>query len=408
MGSAGGEPASRPVAGADALSPLGNEEFARYLDEVRALVLEEIDRIIPRGGPIDGILYERMRDYPLRPAKGLRPALCYAVCRSLGGSAASVLRTAAVIELYHNAFLIHDDVEDQSWSRRNEPTLHAAYGEAIAVNVGDGMLLLCQEALDANMQLLGLGQALRIRRTMLRMSREAVEGQAMELEWIRANRWDLADADYLRMVHKKTSWYSFTAPLVLGATIAGLAEERQLGLRWLAALLGAAFQIQDDILNLVGDPARTGKERCGDLWEGKHTLVLAHMMRSVSPAERAALTSILSKARPASAEGIPGSPGNVEREMDAMLAEGLLDGSAAARLRRGLRDTAAAFRAPEDVAALLAAIERCGSIKYARAVAARRIARAERLMVALHRWLPACKHRDFLDAILAYVLRRPR
>jgi geranylgeranyl diphosphate synthase type II len=174
-----------------------------------------------------------------------------------------VLRTAAVIEMYHNAFLIHDDVEDQSWSRRNQPTLHAAYGEAIAVNVGDGMLLLCQEALDQNLKLLGLGPALRIRRVVLRMSREAVEGQAMELEWIRANRWDLTDADYLRMVHKKTSWYSFTAPLVLGALIAGLSEERHVGLRCLAALLGGAFQIQDDVLNLIGDPARTGKERCG-------------------------------------------------------------------------------------------------------------------------------------------------
>jgi len=394
----------RPIAAA--LSPLAGAEFTRYLDEVRALVLEEIDRIIPHGEPIASILYDRMREYPLRPAKGLRPALCYALCRTLGGSPASVLRTAAIIELYHNAFLIHDDVEDQSWSRRSEPTLHAAYGEAIAVNVGDGMLLLCQEALDANMKLLGLGPALRIRRTMLRMAREAVEGQAMELEWIRTNRWDLDDADYLRMVHKKTTWYSFTAPLVLGAAIAGLSEERQFGLRCLAALLGGAFQIQDDVLNLAGDPALTGKERCGDLWEGKHTLVLAHMMRTVTRAEHTHLASILAKARPASFDATTGPADDLEQELDTLLAEGLLEASAAARLRSRLPTSDGTARTQEDIDTLLIGIDRCGSVEYARAVAARRIARAERLMTAMHQWLPACSHRDFLDAVLGYVLRR--
>lgn len=389
------------------LSPLSDAEFSRYLDEVRGLVLEELHRIIPRGGPVDAILYARMRDYPLRPAKGLRPALCYAVCRALGGTPAAVLRTAAVIELYHNAFLIHDDVEDQSRMRRNEPTLHAAYGEAIAVNVGDGMLLLCQEALDANMKLLGLGPALRIRRTMLRMSREAVEGQAMELEWIRANRWNLADADYLRMVHKKTTWYSFTAPLVLGAAIAGLPEARETALRCLAALLGAAFQIQDDLLNLTGDPERTGKESCGDLWEGKHTLVLAHMMRSVPPAERAHLTAILSKARPESADFATGLSGDLGREVAALAEAGGLDATAADHLRQRLRALAAeTYRTHADVTALQEAIARCGSADYARRVAARRIGRAERLMCSLHAWLPACVHRDFLDAVLTFVLGR--
>ena len=389
------------------LSPLSDAEFGRYLDEVRGLVLEELNRIIPRDGPLEAILYARMRDYPLRPAKGLRPALCYAVCRALGGTPAAVLRTAAVIELYHNAFLIHDDVEDRSRMRRNEPTLHAAYGEAIAVNVGDGMLLLCQEALDANMKLLGLGPALRIRRTMLRMSREAVEGQAMELEWIRANRWNLADADYLRMVHKKTTWYSFTAPLVLGAAIAGFPEARETALRCLAALLGAAFQIQDDLLNLTGDPERTGKESCGDLWEGKHTLVLAHMMRSVPLAERAHLTAILAKARPESADVAAGLRRDVLREVDAMADAKALDATSADHLRAHVgRISAATYRTQADVAALQLAIERCRSADYARRVAAQRIGRAERLMRSMHGWLPACIHRDFLDGVVSFVLGR--
>src|SRR4051812_13333371 len=94
-----------------------------YLTEARDLVMVELREIVPnnRYGPI---LYDLMMKYPLRAAKGLRPALCMATCRALGGRLHDVLRTAAVIELYHNAFLIHDDIEDGSLMRRGFPTLH--------------------------------------------------------------------------------------------------------------------------------------------------------------------------------------------------------------------------------------------------------------------------------------------
>ena len=148
-----------------------------------------------------------MRDYPLRGGKAMRPALCIATCRALGGSVEAVLRSAAAIELYHNAFLVHDDIEDKSELRRAEPTLHRKYGVPIAVNVGDGMLALSMSSLLANTEIVGVGKALRVLEAISRMAQESAEGQMIELDWIARGSWVLTDESYVRMVYKKTTWY---------------------------------------------------------------------------------------------------------------------------------------------------------------------------------------------------------
>ena len=170
--------------------------------------------------------YDLILDYPLRGGKALRPALGIATCLGLGGDLEAILPTAATLELYHNAFLIHDDIEDESWWRRGKPTLHIDHGIPIAVNVGDAMLSLSLQPLLDNVERVGLGPALRILRAVAHMTRQTVEGQAIELEWVRSNTWRLDDADYLEMVELKTSWYSFITPLQVGAIAAGAGPER--------------------------------------------------------------------------------------------------------------------------------------------------------------------------------------
>ena len=110
--------------------------------------------------------------------------------------------------------------------------------------------------------------------------------------------------DYLRMVLKKTAWYSFIHPMRVAALVAGAGENLERFHR-LGFLVGAAFQIQDDILNLIGSAARYGKEIGGDLWEGKRTLVLSHAFTHASAADRARLEQFFSH---------PGQP-RLEREM---------------------------------------------------------------------------------------------
>jgi geranylgeranyl diphosphate synthase, type II len=197
----------------------------------------------------------------------------------------------------HNAFLIHDDVEDESDERRGHPTLHVTHGVPLAVNAGDGLLLLGIQALVANRVRLGPSLTFAILDDACRMARETVEGQALDLGWRIDNALAITDDDYLRMVLKKTCWYTTIFPLRTGMLI-GTRETAQLdGLFPFGFFLGAAFQIRDDLLNLEGDPRRYGKEIDGDLWEGKRTLMLVRLLQRADETERARLKAFLATPR---------------------------------------------------------------------------------------------------------------
>lgn len=280
--------------------PGGAVDGRSYLAACRELVLEEIRGFVPRGTRYQRELYDLVLDYPLRPAKGLRPSLCIAACRVFGGLLEAALPTAAVLELYHNAFLVHDDVEDESERRRGEVTLQRTYGVPIAVNVGDAMLALTLKPLLDNTALIGVGRALRVLAAVSEMATESAEGQALELHWIRRGQADVTPSQYIEMVAKKTAHYSFVAPLVCGGVIAGATDEQVAVLRGFGHALGVTFQIQDDLLNFEGDEDAYGKERYGDLWEGKYTLLLIEALARATEAEGVAAQRILAKPRPVS------------------------------------------------------------------------------------------------------------
>ncbi|MFN8640249.1 MAG: polyprenyl synthetase family protein [Candidatus Binatia bacterium] len=129
------------------------------------------------------------------------------------------------------------------------------------------------------------------------MARESIEGQAVELGWRRDNALNLTEADYLGMVLKKTCWYTTIYPSRVGALIGTrTAIDVDRFVRF-GFFLGAAFQIQDDRLNLAGDPRRYGKEIAGDIWEGQRTLMLIHLLRAATDAERSRLAEFLGTAR---------------------------------------------------------------------------------------------------------------
>ncbi|HSK80212.1 MAG TPA: polyprenyl synthetase family protein [Thermoanaerobaculia bacterium] len=267
----------------------------RLLDRYRDLTLEALLRELPSRSP--AYLYELIPVYPSRPGKGLRAALCLATCAALGGRLDRALNSAVAVELFHNAFLIHDDVQDESESRRGGPTLHAEHGVGIAVNVGNAMNLLALGRLRANREILGPNLAWKILAESEEMMRHSLEGQALELAWIRDNVCELTDDDYYRMCLKKTSWYTCIYPSRVGALIATdgrFDPDRLYRFGW---YLGAAFQIQDDLLNLVGDYEKYGKEIAGDLLEGKRTLMLIHLLRTADVQDREKVRRFLAKRR---------------------------------------------------------------------------------------------------------------
>lgn len=377
------------------------------LDDYLALCKQacdgEIERLYGPGEHGSNGLYDLILDYPLRGGKALRPALSIAMCLGLGGHLEAILPTAATLELYHNAFLIHDDIEDESWWRRGKPTLHIDHGVPIAVNVGDAMLSLSLQPLLDNVERVGLGPALRILRAIAKMTRMTVDGQALELEWVRSNAWRLSDADYLNMVELKTSWYTFITPLQVGAIAAGAGPERMAPLESLGRHLGAAFQITDDLLNLRADPEEYGKEIGGDIWEGKRTLMLLHSLRCAEPNDRERAVAILAKRR-------PGPDGELElaQLLDRLVVCGQLSQSGRAQIQARLQGhQPSESKSLNDIRWIYELMQRTGSLKHARDVAAEHAKKAGAVLAGLE-WFPRSRHRDVLEDLVDYVHGRTR
>ena len=327
--------------------------------EIRRRILAEV----PDAEPHDH-LYRLVRSYPGRPGKAIRPALCLATCRAFGGSDDLGFGPAVAIEMLHNAFLIHDDIADGSARRRGRPTLPADHGDGLALNAGDALAILANRVVRRHAR--GLDEALadRLLDEFDTMALRTLEGQATELGWQRDARADLRPEDYLDLVMHKTCWYTTIHPLRVGALLGsgGRADLRPM-VRF-GFHLGAAFQIQDDVLNLVGDESVYGKEINGDLREGKRTLVLIHLAAHATGADR----------------------GAVDRYLRCSPAE----------------------RSADQIATIRALMDEHGSIDFARAYAAGIAGAAlDAFEVAFAPARPG-PDRDFVRALVPYMLDRDR
>ena len=294
QGADGGPPGDLTAAGV-AGGVAGPADFLERLGWYREMLDGTLAASVPTLEP-QRHLYALVKDFLDRAGKGLRPALCIATTRALGGRADDALLSAAGIEMLHNAFLVHDDIEDGSESRRGVATMHRRAGVPIAVNTGDAMNALAMRLFRRNVEGLDPAVALRILDEVDHMLVECLEGQAVELGWVRDNDLTVRPEDYLRLVLKKTAWYSFIHPMRIGALVANGDDRKLDRFDRFGFLLGAAFQITDDVLNLTGD-ARYGKEINGDLFEGKRTIVLAHALGKVNATDRAWIGNFLSRPR---------------------------------------------------------------------------------------------------------------
>jgi geranylgeranyl diphosphate synthase type II len=265
--------------------------MARVKSAVDKLILDDF---LPRSSPIPEVdlLYKMLRDYPQRPAKGMRALMCVCSCKAFGGKEEDVMVTAACIEIFQNWILIHDDIEDGSEMRRGAPALHRKYDWRLALNAGDALHALMWGVLLKNRERLSNEQTLRVMKEFSTMVTKTTEGQHIELGWVVGNRWDLTEDDYFTMCTNKTSWYTAIGPLRLGGVV-GDADEGSLDLIVEAGKkLGVGFQIHDDVLNLSGDQSKYGKEIGDDLLEGKRTLMLIRLLSLCAPTEKDRIISI--------------------------------------------------------------------------------------------------------------------
>lgn len=272
--------------------PKSFDEYLQcYADEVGDL----INQYIPCGThpDMDTYLYKPLLAFSENGGKRHRPLICFAACRAVGGDMRLATSAAAAIEHFHTAALIHDDIADEAELRRGKKCLHLTEGIGLAINMGDLALTLVNGTV-VNDDALDDATKVRVISELIEMTRRTVEGQALDIGWARDGRYDLTPEDYLVMATHKTAHYSGAVPLAIGAIIGGGTESEIEALRNYGLDTGLAFQIQDDLLNLIGSEEATKKDFRNDISEGKRTLMVVHCLQNSNEKERARLIEILS------------------------------------------------------------------------------------------------------------------
>lgn len=256
------------------------------LKKTSELISSQLSEIL-EGEPEE--LYYLMRDYPLRGGKHIRPFLCLQAAEAVGGNPEDALPFALAVELVHNFTLVHDDIEDKAKTRRGKECLHIEHGDAKAINAGDGLFAIAFEVLHSAElppeTICEAGELLASTTTRM------CEGQALDISW-QESKHVPSEREYLEMVYGKTG-VLLAASLELGALAGGATPEQREILEEFGSSLGIAFQIQDDVLDLVGDESLVGKTLGNDIIDGKRTLISIHAMNKAKPVDEKRMREIL-------------------------------------------------------------------------------------------------------------------
>lgn len=222
--------------------------------------------------------------------KRVRPLICMYACAAVGGDPAAAAPTAAAIEFLHNFTLVHDDIQDQSETRRHRPTVWSIWGTSQAINAGDAIFALGQLALlRAADRSVPFERLYRLARGYNQVALRIVEGQVLDLGF--EDRWSISVDGYLEMIRGKTA--AIVAYAAWAGAVAGGADDNRASLfQQVGEALGLGFQIRDDILGIWGETSVTGKRKADDIRRRKKSLPIISLVAAASPDEQARLRDI--------------------------------------------------------------------------------------------------------------------
>ena len=236
---------------------------------------------MPYARPPQG-LYEPIAYELSLGGKRIRPVLMLMAYNLYQDNVDAILSQAAGLETYHNHTLLHDDVMDKADMRRNKPTVHNVWNENTAILSGDAMLILAYR-LMADCPKDKLADVLRV---FTETTMEICEGQQWDMEF--ETRMDVKVEDYIEMIRLKTS-VLLAAALKIGAMLGGASDEDAQKLYDFGVKIGLAFQLQDDWLDVYGDPKVFGKNIGGDILCNKKTYMLITALEEADEEQRAVL-----------------------------------------------------------------------------------------------------------------------
>lgn len=299
------------------------QQFSDRYHTYRTLIDQRLATVIDRDEPVS--MYEPARYVLSGGGKRIRPVLVMLACEAAGGSALDALDAGVAVEILHNFTLVHDDIMDRADTRRGRQTVHRKWDENIAILVGDELMGIAYKTLLNTEK----GDLRALTRVFTDGVIEVCEGQSYDKEF--ELRSSVTEEEYLMMIGKKTGWL-VAISAEMGAIIGGADPARRAALVEYARGVGRAFQVQDDLLDVVADMADFGKPIGGDIVEGKKTFLLVTALGRARDADLALLESVAT--RTATPDGL------VARVTDIYERLGVLD---AARTRIA-QDTAAAIR----------------------------------------------------------------
>lgn len=229
-------------------------------------------------------LYEPIGYALASGGKRLRPQLALIAAEAVisGNAVNDVLPAALALEIFHNFTLLHDDVMDKAEVRRGRPTVHVKWDDNTAILSGDQMLI------EAYKQLAGIpaDKLPQVLTWFNEMATGICEGQQLDMDFEQASQ--VSIANYMKMIEKKTSVLLAYA-MKIGGYIAGATPDQQEALYQYGLHIGLAFQIQDDILDVYGDPATFGKAIGGDIVCNKKTFLLLTALENANAEDKAEL-----------------------------------------------------------------------------------------------------------------------
>ncbi len=256
---------------------------------------------------ISPLLFKHIREFCLRPGKRVRPALFVAGYLGFAGKAVSGLYACAIsIELLHDFLLVHDDIIDRSDTRRGKPSMHALFNQYLSNNknikiTGQDMAIVAGDVMYA----LAINAFLSIKenparkeaalKKLLESALYTGSGEFIELLAGTKKIEEITKSEIYKIYDLKTANYTFSAPLTIGATLAGASLRQNKILSDYGLYIGRAFQIKDDVIGIYSDEAKIGKSNLTDLQESKKTLLIWYAYHKSAPKGRRLIVKILSK-----------------------------------------------------------------------------------------------------------------
>ncbi len=226
------------------------------------------------------------RNYVMRQGgKRMRSLLCLIGYGLYKDDLEQALDLAYAVELFHNFTLVHDDIMDEAPTRRGQPAVHAAYDTSSAILTGDVMLIEVYKRLAQ----LNYHAPLEMIQIMNTAAKEVCEGQSYDMTFEKKD--DVSLPDYLEMIELKTA-VLLGAAIEMGAKLAGASEVDQVHLRKYAINSGVSFQLQDDFLDVYGDPEKFGKKVGGDIIQGKKTYLYLRALALMEESDRVGLKDL--------------------------------------------------------------------------------------------------------------------